>query len=185
MTLGPTFNEVLAAARTGAEWAWRALYTDLAPLVLGYFRARRVPEAEDLTGEVFVDVVRGLGGFEGGERDLRAWVLTVAHRRMVDNVRRHSRDRVETRIDAELAGLAATGNAEDEALAHLGTARTREVIARLTPDQQDVLLLRILGDLTLEEIAAALGKRVGAIKALQHRALAALRREISKEGVSL
>ena len=78
-----------------------------------------------------------------------------------------------------------TASGEDDALVSLATQRVRERIADLPPDQRDVLLLRILGDLTIEQIAVALGKSDGAVKALQRRALAALRKRIEREGVPL
>ena len=59
------------------------------------------------------------------------------------------------------------------------------MIARLSPDQQSVVLLRVIADLTVEQVARVIGKRPGAVKALQRRGLAALEREISKEGVTL
>jgi RNA polymerase sigma-70 factor (ECF subfamily) len=61
----------------------------------------------------------------------------------------------------------------------------RHVLGRLAGDQQAVLLLRILGDLTVEEVARVLGKRIGAVKALQRRGLAAARKELESEGVTL
>lgn len=58
--LGETFSGTFAAARVGAEWAWATIYRDLSPVVLGYLRARRATEPEELTGEVFLQVVRDL-----------------------------------------------------------------------------------------------------------------------------
>ena len=79
----------------------------------------------------------------------------------------------------------AGGDVEAEALDRLGEERVRRLLATLSPDQQDVLLLRLVADLTVDEIATALGKRPGAVKALQRRALATLRREIGRKGVPL
>lgn len=176
MAIGAGFPEVLRAAQLGAEWAWRALYKDLSPAVLGYLRLRGVAEPEDLTGEVFVQVVRGLAGFSGDEKQFRSWVFVVAHHRILDE------RRLRTRRPAEPAGLetlessGATGNVEDEAIDKLALAELRSVLDTLSGDQRDVLLLRIVGGLTLEETAAATGKRVGAVKALQRRGIAAIRR---------
>jgi RNA polymerase sigma factor (sigma-70 family) len=61
----------------------------------------------------------------------------------------------------------------------------RRQFEELTPDQRDVLSLRIIAGLTLQETAEALGKRVGAVKALQRRGLAAVRNRIGREGVPL
>ena len=69
-------------------------------------------------------------------------------------------------------------------LAEGGDERVRALLAGLAPDQRDVVLLRIVADLSIEDTAAALGKRPGAVKALQHRAMAALRTRLGEEGVS-
>jgi len=184
VTLGDAFTDVLAAARTGAEWAWIKVYRSVAPAVLGYFRYRGVPEPDDLTGEVFVNVVRDLPRFHGNEREFRAWVLTIAHRRLVDELRSRSRGRPDPIEQQDLLSHALHGDAEKDALDRLGLQLLHESISRLTPDQQDVILLRLLGDMTVDEVAVALEKRPSSIKALQRRALARLRREISTQGVS-
>lgn len=179
------FEQVLVAARSGAEWAWAELYRGLAPTVLGYLRARGAPEPEDLLGEVFLQVVRDLPRFDGSEDMFRAWVFTIAHNRLIDAGRRQQRrPRVDTRasLDERSSGV---GDSEEEALAALQEGHIHRVIGRLSQDQQSVLLLRILGDLTVEEVARVLGKRPGAVKALQRRGLAALARGLSKEGVTL
>jgi DNA-directed RNA polymerase specialized sigma24 family protein len=76
------------------------------------------------------------------------------------------------------------GDAEEEAVNRVEVRRALDAIRRLSSDQQDVLLLRLVADLGLEEVAAILGKRLSAVKALQRRGLAALARDISPEGVS-
>jgi RNA polymerase sigma factor (sigma-70 family) len=174
--LGSEFPRVLRSARAGEAQAWEAIYRNLAPVVLGYLRGRGSRDPEDLTGDVFVAVVKSLDRFHGDERAFRTWVLTIAHRRLVDELRRGNR------AVEEVAGLDVPtvaipiGDVEAEALDRLGTTRVRELLNSLSQDQQDVLLLRILGDQTIEEVAKILNKRPGAVKALQRRGLAALRR---------
>lgn len=185
MTLGETFSSTLQAARTGAEWAWAAIYRDLSPPVLGYLRARKVADPEDLLGEVFLIIVRNLPGFEGDERQFRTWALTIAHRRVVDEHRRRLRRPVVPLSDEEVARVGPRGNAEQEALAAVEAERVVGIIRGLPPDQQDVLLLRLLADLTVKEVAGVIGKRVGAVKALQRRGLAALKKELARQGVPL
>lgn len=170
-------DEVLLAARAGAEWAWRRIYDDLAPSVAGYLRARGAAEPEDLTGEVFLQIVRGLGGFAGDGRDFRAWVFTIAHRRWVDDVRSRGRRPVAPAPPERIeAAAGAGGDVESEAQARMADAAVRAAIDELPEDQRAVMLLRALGDLTIEQVATALGKRVGAVKALQRRALRRLER---------
>jgi RNA polymerase sigma factor (sigma-70 family) len=185
MPFGDDFPQVLDAARLGADHAWAALYRDLAPAARGYLRARGAPDPDDLVGETFLQVVRDLPRFEGGERELRAWVFTIVHHRLLDARRREARRPLQPAADEALVRAGEIGNAEDEAMASLTVARVRQLVGRLSSDQQDVLLLRLFGDLAIPEVAAIVGKRPGAVKALLRRGLASLRREISREGVSI
>jgi RNA polymerase sigma factor (sigma-70 family) len=185
MALGERFPSILAAAQSGAEWAWDVLYQELAGALLGYLRLGEAAEPADLLGEVFLHLARNIGTFEGNEAGFRSWAFMVAHHRLIDDRRLRARRRDEPAGLSELERLGGVGDVEQEAMERLSVAAVREVIARLTPYQREVLLLRILGGLTVEEIARILGKRVGAIKALQRRGLAAIRREIEREGVPL
>jgi RNA polymerase sigma factor (sigma-70 family) len=172
------FDDVLAAAQTGAAWAFRALWEDLSPAVAGYLRSRGAAEPDDLTSEVFLAVFTQLSSFTGDEAALRAYVFTIARRRLVDEIRRRSRRGPEVQW-TEDADHRRTSSAEDTALDQLGSDRTRELLEGLSADQRDVLVLRIFGDLTVEQVADVLGKRPGAVKALQRRGLEALRKKVS------
>lgn len=187
MALGASFGEVLDAARVGAPWALAALYRDLAPAVLGYLRGQGAAEAEDVASEVFVAMVQRLPAFEGGERDFRAWVFSIAHRRLQDERRRLAKRRDVATDPAAFAGSlpgTPTGDVEEEALARLGGGWILRALSSLTPEQRAVLLLRILADLSIAEVARVLGKRQGAVKTLQRRALRALARNLEREGVT-
>ena len=188
MTLGPAFDQVLSAAQANAGWAFTRLYESLAPRVAGYLRASGVADAEDLTSEVFLAVFRGIGTFSGGEAQFRSWVFTIAHHRIVDHRRARARrpwvGPLDEGGDAEPTQPGAE-SAEAGALATLGTERVQRLLDGLAPDQRDVLALRVVADLTVEQIAEALGKSTGAVKALQRRALVALRRRLAEEAVPL
>ncbi len=184
MALGHSFTDILAAAQAGAEWPWTAIYRELAPPMIGYLRARGAPEPNDLASEVFLQLVRDLPGFEGDERDFRAWIFTIAHRRLLDDRRYRSRRPMAPAPD-ELLASEPGGDTEDEALRKLSAERVLGILNRLSPDQQSVLLLRILGDLTVEQVARVLQKPPGAVKALQRRGVAAVRRELARKGVPL
>lgn len=177
------FDDVLVAARAGAAWAFERLYNDLAPVVAGYLRSQGSADPEDLTSEVFLGVFRGLSGFQGDQSQFRSWVFTIAHRRLTDERRRRGR-RPATRPLEARAELRAGGDVEQEALTALGDVRVRELLAGLSEDQRSVLTLRIIGDLTVEQVAEAIGKRPGAVKALQRRGLAALRKALEVEQAS-
>jgi RNA polymerase sigma factor (sigma-70 family) len=185
IALTQDFPSLLAAARAGAEWAWSAIYAEHAPSVLGYLQAQRAPEPEDITGEVFLQVVRDLTGFEGDEAAFRAWVFTIAHHRLIDGRRYTSRRPVEPATVEIIVTRGPVGNGEDDGLEALASARVRELIGRLPDSQRAVLLLRILGGLTVEEVGRVIGKRPGAVKAIQRRGLARLKKELSQEAVPL
>lgn len=182
--IGPGWDQVLEACKLGSEWAWRRIYEDVAPALLRYHRARGTDDPEDLLGDTFVRVVRALPGFEGDEERFRAWVFAISRRRAIDRVRSRAR-RPETPVDdSDLLALGPVGDTEEEAFASLEEQRVRAVLQNLTVDQRDVLLLRLLSDLTVEQVATVLGRSPGAVKALQARGLGAIRREMSRGAVT-
>jgi RNA polymerase sigma factor (sigma-70 family) len=185
--IGDNFPAVLDLARQGDERALEVLYRDLAPPVLGYLRVQRAIEPEDVASEVFISIVRGLGAFRGDEREFRSWVFTIAHHRLVDERRRMVRRVEEPATDRTLAlvsGTSGNGHVEEEALSNLGAATAMKAIQGLTEDQRAVVLLRILMDLSVADVARVLDKREGAVKTLQRRALARLGTSIAPEPVS-
>jgi RNA polymerase sigma factor (sigma-70 family) len=177
---GPAFDDVLAAAQAGAAWAFEVLYRDLAPAVTGYLRLHGAAEPDDLASETFLGVFTGLAGFRGDEAGLRAWVFTIAHRRLLDDWRRRSR---RPPIADEPGNLAERpgGDAEDDALVRLGAETVQQLCGTLPTDQRSVLLLRILADLTVEQVAGVLGRSVPSVKALQRRGLRTLRERLERE----
>ncbi len=184
------FGELLRAAQLGRPEAWNEIFRVLAPAVGGYLRLRGARDVDDLTSEVFLGIFRNINSFAGGEAAFRSWVFVIAHRRLQDERRRFIRRPQPGSFDAHAAyAEAATGpqepvggNAEDDALRAIGTDRVKRICARLAPDQADVVLLRILGDLTIEQVAEVLGKSPGAVKQLQRRALAAVERLLTNSG---
>jgi RNA polymerase sigma-70 factor (ECF subfamily) len=174
MATGLPFDDVLTAAQAGAGWAFEVLYRDLAPSVTGYLRLHGAAEPDDLASETFIGVFTGLGGFSGDEAALRGWVFTIAHRRLVDDWRRRSRRPQVADDPGDLSELRG-GDVEDDALTGLGTETVQRLCAELPDDQRSVLLMRILADLTIEQVAQAMGRSVGATKALQRRGLRTLR----------
>jgi RNA polymerase sigma-70 factor (ECF subfamily) len=159
--------------------AFEAIYGELSPRVASYLRMSSVTDVEGMTNEVFLQVHRGLPRFTGDWPAFRSWVFTIAHHRMVDETRRSLRRVHEVPLDDLLEDLG--GDVEAEALDALSDAWLRSLLDQLTEDQRAVLLLRIAADLPLERVAQIVGKSVGAVKALQHRALANLRRALSPQ----
>ena len=178
------FDTVLAAARAGTAWAYERIFTALAPVVEGYLRVQGASEPEDLTSEVFLAVLRNLGTFDGDEPGFRSWVFTIAHRRLLDERRRTLRRPPPAPLTAA-PDAPAPDDVEQAVERALATAQVRALCERLSPDQRDVLLLRLLGRLTVDEVAVALGRTPGSVKALQRRGYLAISRLIEREGVPL
>src|SRR5215212_10405871 len=181
MRTGLPFDDVLVAARAGAAWAFEVLYRDLAPVVTGYLRLHGAAEPDDLASETFIGVFTGLAKFSGDEDGLRSWVFTIAHRRLVDDWRRRSR-RPRLADDVDLLPETPGGDVEDDVLTRLGTETVHRMCAGLPADQRSVLLLRVLADLTVEQVAAVMDRSVGSVKALQRRGLRRLRAELEPAG---
>lgn len=185
----PSDDDVVAwvsRARAGDSAAWEVLYRWLAPAVAGYLRVQGARDVDDLTSEVFLALVRSIERFEGRPAQFRSFTFVIAHRRLQDERRSWSRRGART-VDEpvdERAPIADDGSdAADAAMAALGSDRVLALCGRLVADQRDVVLLRIVGDLSVDQVAEALGKSPGAVKQLQRRAFENLRKEISAEAV--
>jgi RNA polymerase sigma factor (sigma-70 family) len=181
MRTGLPFDDVLAAAQAGAAWAFETLYRDLSPVVTGYLRLHGAAEPDDLASDTFLGVFTGLAGFRGDEDALRAWVFTIAHRRLVDDWRRRSRRPHAADDDRDLAGYVG-GDVEDDAFTRLDAESVHRICGLLPDDQRAVVLLRVLGDLTVEQVAQVMGRSVASVKALQRRGLRTLRAELERVG---
>lgn len=176
---------VLAAARLGAGWAFERLYGQLAPAVHGYLRSQGVDDPEGAVNDVFLRVFGAIERFEGTPPAFRSWVFAIAHHLVVD--RRRFASRRPSTVAVEHLPEVPTVGVDDEVIGRFDRSTVAAVLRLLTPEQRDVLLLRFVAGLSLEEVAEAQGRSVGAVKALQHRALASVRRlldEISPEAVS-
>lgn len=177
------FDEVLEDAVAGSEAAHGELFHELAPPVAGYLRARGADDPDGLANEVFLRAFRVLHTFRGDAGRFRSWIFTIARNCLIDERRRASR-RPALVVLPESEPFEPAPDAETEAFARLAHDRVAELLALVSPDQRDVLLLRIVADLSVEQTAAVLGKSGEAVKALTRRGLAALERELLRQGVS-
>ena len=176
-------DAVVSAAVRGDHEAFREVYDVLAPAVHGYLRAKGVEDAEGVTSEVFLAVLPRLEGLRGGATGLRTLVFSVAHARAVDDVRRRVRRPLDVPYEAE-RDLRRTESAEHHAVGSLEAERALELMKHLREDQRTAIMLRIIGDLTLEQTAEVMDRTVPSIKQLQRRGLTHLRHLMSSEEVS-
>jgi len=172
---------LVVAAQAGCAASFERIYRQLAGPVASYLRWHRASDPDGLTNDVFAQVHRSLGGFEGDEQGFRSWLFTIAHHRMIDDRRWASRQ-PQFHGDAGVDEGLGCGDVEEDAFAAMARDAVLDLLAVLSSDQREVVLLRIVADLSVEEVARTLGKSEGAIKALQHRALAALRRQFDRAG---
>lgn len=177
------FAGALAASRLGEEWAVALLWRDLHPRILRYLRVSvGDSDAEDLASDVWLEVARGLGRFDGDESAFRAWVFTIARRRVIDTGRKVQRRRTDP-MSPEQIGRA-PDDAPDDLEGRLALDAALRRVARLPRDQAEVVALRVLAELSAEQVAVIVGKSAGAVRVLQHRALRRLAHELAAEGVT-
>jgi RNA polymerase sigma-70 factor, ECF subfamily len=171
----------LVAARGREPAAVARVYTAYAPALFRFFLAAvgDRPSAEDLTGDVFKSAIEGLPGFRGPVEALGGWLFSIAHHDLSDFRRKQTRSPGITPLDDTLGEAALAADADDPeelAIQRIEGDRVLAALRQLSPEQREVLLLRMAAGLTAPEVAATLGKTTGAVKALQHRGLASLAR---------
>ncbi|WP_247827843.1 RNA polymerase sigma factor [Arthrobacter antioxidans] len=164
--------DALVRAQTGEPAALSLIYRSLSPAVLGYFAGRGSEDPEALTQEVFLAVFSRLESVTGGLPGLRTFTFSVAHARYVDEVRR--RTRAPVLVGYEVDGdTRTTDSAEAVALGNLDVAGG--LLEQLSTEQREVILLRIVAELPIDQVAEILGKSAGSVKQLQRRGLLRLK----------
>ena len=176
--------KIIAQAQRGDAGAFGDLYAKYAGLILRYLyvRVRDQEGAQDLTQEVFVRVIKGIGGFEyRGEKSFLGWLYTIANNVLIGQARR--KRAISTPLDENIELVDPRG--QDEVLSIYDRVALQQAISQLTQDQQQVLTLKFFADMTNNEIAVAIGRTEGAVKALQHRALQSLQQLMARENQDL
>jgi RNA polymerase sigma-70 factor, ECF subfamily len=135
-------------------------------------------DAEDLTTQTFVKMLEAIGRFQWRSVPFSAWLFRIAHNLAMDHFRASRRWQPEDEIPEGIHGEETS--AEEQALASLGQTSLLELIDRLSPEQRQVLTLKFVFRFSNAETAAILGKTEGAVKSLQHRALASLQRHVTR-----
>lgn len=153
--------------------SFESLYRRFAPAVVGYLTANGVDDPEAVMQEVFISVLPRIGKISGGEDGARTLLFSIAHARVVD----HHRHRVRVAPTVEYApelDHRFTGSAEEEVVGKSSDESALAILSSLRDDQREVILLRVVADLPLNQVAKVMGKSVGSVKQLQRRALLAL-----------
>jgi RNA polymerase sigma-70 factor (ECF subfamily) len=179
------FARLIDGGRRRDPACLRALHDSAARLVAGYLRANGAVDAAGSTNEVLFRALTNLDRFEGGEDRYRSWVLTIAHHLLIDERRARGRRPAEVPLADDHDRLAAPDDPAEAAELSAGTRAVLAAVAGLPEAQRQVITLRWVGGLSLADVAEILGCRVGAVKALQHRGVEALRARLVSQCVDL
>lgn len=170
------FEAVVGRARGGDHQAFGELVEMVGAPLVGFLAARGADDPEGLANEVLVRVFGAIDSFEGGEAQFKAWVFAVARNAAIDEHRRRSRRPELALVDPQRL----PESPSDPGFGRVdGAERVDALLALLTDDQREVIVLRVIAGLSVEETAEVLGRRPGAVRALQHRGLSRLRKEFS------
>jgi len=174
----------LDAARSGDEWAMTCLFRESNPALLRYLRHHAPDVADDLLAETWLAAAKHLPRFKGDADDLRAWLFAVARRRVADHYRRRHRRPDLVSLDPE-TDFPARDTTDEAVIGSISAQGAIEALVRELPkDQAEVVLLRVVADLSAEQVAKVLGRSPGSVRVLQHRALRRLEAGWNKEAVT-
>jgi RNA polymerase sigma-70 factor (ECF subfamily) len=176
--VGEEFSGLLDRAVHRDERAFGELWRTYHPSLLRYLRTMHADAAEDLASETWLGVARSIRNFDGDEFAFRAWLFTIARRRVLDF--RRAMQRRPPSDSREIPDRGAP-DAVDSADQWVATQAALKLIAQLPPDQAEVVALRSIAGLDVERVAAIVGKRPGTVRVLAHRGLRRLRDVIESE----
>jgi len=166
------FDVVLAAAKGGDENAASVLFRSYHPILMRYLRSQERRVAEDLAAEVWLAAASSLQAFEGDEVGYRAWLFTVARRRVSEHRRRSVRRRTDVVDPVAFDETSAADDPAATALDSVDAQHAIDLITRhLSDDQAEVLILRVVADLSARQVAELMGRPVSWVRVTQHRAL--------------
>jgi RNA polymerase sigma-70 factor (ECF subfamily) len=175
-------DQWIVAAKAGDEAAFTKLYRDVQPRLLRYAAGLAGPDAEEITAEAWLQIVRDLADFTGDLDAFRGWAARIVRNRAIDSARARTRRPVELQnLDATLDRPTAQDTAH-LVLDNLATAWALELIARLPADQAEAVLLRAVVGLDAKTAGTVLGKRAGAVRVAAHRGLKTLARMLAETG---
>jgi RNA polymerase sigma-70 factor, ECF subfamily len=166
-------DDALTRARSGDESGFLELWQSLQPPLLRYLRVLRCADPDDVASETWLQVVRDLHKFKGGENDFRRWLFTIGRHRAIDVARSASRHPVAP-APAGLEHLADDQTVEDQVLDSIVVRKALALLTDLSPDQAEAVALRVIAGLDTTAVARILGKSTGAVRVALHRGLRAL-----------
>ncbi len=173
-------SELVLLAKAGDAEAFGHLYETYLDRIYRYiyFRVTDEQTAEDLISQVFTKAWENLDRYQPSGRPFIAWLYTIAHNTVIDHYRTR-KDTVAIENTITLASDAPSPHEQVEL--HFEADNLRAALQTLTPEQQQVVVLKFIAGMTTDEIASQLHKSAGAIRALQMRALQALAKQMQRD----
>ncbi len=177
------FDEVLRSAKNGNDLAFSVIYRHYYQSLEKYAHFKSPRYVDEITGETWLGVVEGLSKFEGGEREFRSWLFTIARNKLVDILKKKRPELVEFSEKGEVTGE--EGDGGDIVGEEIVTReQVKEVInfirSSLNPDEAEVIILRVLMGFDGREVASLMGLREVNVRVLQHRGLHKLAQRVAK-----
>lgn len=175
--------DLIKAAQRGDAQAFATLYRSHVDKIYRYilYRVESEVTAEDLTSEVFMRALEGLASYECGPTPWIAWLYSIANARVIDYYRRI--EHVSQREVLEETTVSVDPDMDADIMGEFNQTVIQAVLHQLNAEQQQVIIFRFMEGYSLEKTAALMGKTTGAVKTMQHRALAALTRMLQKRGI--
>jgi len=166
------FDAAVAAAKGGDSHAVEELFRELQPRLLRFLRSMEPGAADDLAAEAWLAVASGMPRFEGDWADFRAWVFAIGRKRLADYRRTAARRRTDAVDAAAFADEHAANDPEDETVGKISGQQAASLIASTLPaEQAEVLLLRVLADLDVDQVASLMQRTPNWVRVTQHRAV--------------
>ena len=188
VTIEPDLENAIRGAKRGEESAIVVLFRCYNPPLLRYLRHQIPADYEDVASETWAAIAKGIKDFSGGPQELRAWIFGIARKKIADQFRIHGKSRLAVQrerihidgISRDLSDPTAT-----PAVANLSAEEAIEtLLSSLPPHHAEVILLRVVADLSVEDVANLMGKSQEAIRVIQHRAINTLVKKFHRNVVT-
>lgn len=173
---------MIERAKAGDREALGELWRTYQSALLRYLRSRRTASADDVASQVWADVASSLHRFEGDDDAFRRWLFTIAHRRSVDSIRRAVRDdRIAIRAadQVETAAAEVVAGADEEVVRAEALDRALALIATMPDQMGAAVMLRVVNEMPIADVAEILRTSEGNVRVLVHRGMERLRRKLS------
>ena len=175
--MGVGQETILDRARAGERDAMAELWRTYNAALLRYLRARRAVAPDDVASQVWIDVAASVHRFEGEADDFRRWLFTIAHRRGVDSIRRSVRD---DQLALRASDLVDTAIGTDDEFDRQGSLDLALALVASLPDQMGAaVMLRVVNELPVADVAEILRTTEGNVRVLVHRGIGRIRRKLA------